>query len=344
MSTTKSSRPGKILVCFTAETEALPSLNSGDVLAVVGDGVVQLITAGPGEERRETTCRLRHPVLGTPATKEDLVNFLSALDPGISLSPQARLNHVVENLGRRFMLQGTNGSMPIFPKTNWNLVAGASQRRESDLARIFELYRAPLVHFIMSVLKLTPEDAEDLVHEFFAERIFEKQDKNHSSFLSKADPQKGQFHKYFCRCARNFVHDKLRREDRQAEKIRQYTDELILQQQLQQIDQGQIEWRIVNDILDRCITRFRDEASRKEKYEWWLVFKFRVYDPLTTGVEPLSYATICSRTGGKLDPVTATNYLTHAKRKLQIILRDVLKDYSLDYSSETIRWIRQFCQ
>jgi DNA-directed RNA polymerase specialized sigma24 family protein len=90
-----------------------------------------------------------------------------------------------------------------FPETAWSCVRAAVSQSEA-LGRLLSLYRAPLVEFLRSKGTSTA-DAEDVVHQFFTERLIEGR-----TFLGQADAERGRFRTYLCTAVWRFWIDSTR--------------------------------------------------------------------------------------------------------------------------------------
>lgn len=230
---------------------------------------------------------------------------------------------------------------PTWPLTNWDIVKKASDDNLGGKDWVYRQYTGPLKHFLAGVMGLPQHQAKELAHEFF---ILHLKADNQKSVLKKANPDKGRFHSYLCLNIKHFAIDQLRKLRTKTKQSQLITRELSLRQ-FQASDcfqKEKIEWSIVNEVFEECINALKHESRQKGKDEWWLVFKYKCYDPFIHNHPPKSFEQIAEIIGGEVTARSASNYYTHAKRKLQSTFRNVINQHADKIPPETIAWLKSF--
>ena len=94
-----------------------------------------------------------------------------------------------------------------FPTTSWTLLtivrAGGSQAQDA-LGVLLTRYGEPVKAFLRSALHVAPDDAGDVAHDFFAEKILA------GRLMLQYDRSKGSFRPYLKEALRNYVRSKKR--------------------------------------------------------------------------------------------------------------------------------------
>lgn len=224
---------------------------------------------------------------------------------------------------------GNNGGR--FPPTQWSLVALAAQpdpvaRREA-LGRLLARYLPALAAHLTHRKGIAPEKAEDLVQEFVASKILEK------DLLARADRRLGKLRTFLLTALERFVKNQLR--DQSARK-RAPQDAVVvsLDERLGGLPPGQeppeifdVTW--VRGVIAEALDQMRQECETSGRPELWALFECRVLGPILHNSPPVDYATLVERFGFE-SPTQAANALTTAKRMYARALRAAVRQYASD--------------
>ncbi len=117
-----------------------------------------------------------------------------------------------------------------FPTTQWTVIEQAGQEDKSvALEKILNLYHPALQSHLIYQLGLSAHEAEDILHDFIADKILEKK------LLKNADRKKGKFRSYVLKVLDNYVIQQKRRslaDKREPERARQFDPEVNPDQHL----------------------------------------------------------------------------------------------------------------
>ncbi len=218
-----------------------------------------------------------------------------------------------------------------FPATQWSLVALAAQpdpvaRREA-LGRLLARYLPALVAHLTHRKGLSPDKAEDLVQEFVASKILEK------DLLARADRRLGKLRTFLLTALDRFVKNRLR--DESARK-RAPQDGVVVSLDERQggLPPGQeppeifdVTW--ARGVIAEALDQMRQECEASGRPELWALFECRVVGPILHNTPPVDYATLVERFGFD-SPSQASNALTTAKRMYARALRAAVSQYASD--------------
>ncbi len=222
-----------------------------------------------------------------------------------------------------------------FPPTSWTLVASAKgDGGGKSLEKLVSRYVPALQNFLISALRVDPHDAEEIVQEFVASKIIERQ------LLEAAEPSRGRLRSFLSASLRNFLVDRQRQDiSRRRTELRasQLHDESFVKCDSTSFD---IEW--ARAILEQTASALRHHFETSDRKQTWQVFELRVVRPLQDGTPPPSYATMVKQLGFR-SATEACSAVTTAKRAFARILHEVIsqtigEEADLD---DEIRHLRQ---
>lgn len=218
-----------------------------------------------------------------------------------------------------------------FPATHWSLVAQAGQsdskaRREA-LGRLLGRYLPALQAHLVHHKRLPSEKADDLVQEFVASKILEK------DLIARANQQLGRLRTFLLTALDRFVKNQLRNE---RAKKRAPADGMVVafDERQEGLPAGQrpseafdVAW--ARSVISQALEKMRDECELAGRKELWGIFECRVVGPTLEGTTPVDYAELIERFGFR-SPTQASNALTTAKRMYARALRSAIAQYALD--------------
>lgn len=213
-----------------------------------------------------------------------------------------------------------------FPPTQWTLVSCArapSGRQEEALNDLLRIYGPVLRRYLVGILRLRPEEAEDLVQEFVARRILEHR------LLDRADRSRGRFRSFLLKCFLNFVNGE-RRKARAAKRGPPPSQMLPLDDWAEAIPDPRGSRKAFDSlwarqVLSGALDRMRRECEEKRRTDVWGVFERRLLGPAFSGDPPPSYEALVEEFQLQ-SPSQAANLLITAKRSFQRALESVVRD------------------
>ncbi|MBN2292491.1 MAG: sigma-70 family RNA polymerase sigma factor [Pirellulales bacterium] len=212
-----------------------------------------------------------------------------------------------------------------FPTTHWTLVGQAGKAGSEALGRLLGRYLPALVAHLVHGKRIAPEEAEDLVQDFVAGKVLEK------NLISRANPDLGKFRTLLLTSLDRFLIDQIRAKNA---KVRSPGDgqivalgegEAMLEASPRNSDSFELAW--ARRVLAETIERMRDECNRSERMDVWNVFDARLFGPVLRGSEPMDYDELVERFG-LTSPSQAANLLVTAKRMFARVLRAVVAEYA----------------
>jgi RNA polymerase sigma-70 factor (ECF subfamily) len=214
-----------------------------------------------------------------------------------------------------------------FPTTHWSLVAQAgrdtSDVRREALERLLRRYLPALRVHLVHTRRMTPGDADDLLQDFVASRILEK------DLLARADRDLGKFRTYLLTSLDRFLIDQRRRQG--AKKRSPGRGAQVALDDEQQIaapeaDTFDVAW--ARSVIGESLERMRAECTASGRDDVWGVFEGRLLHPILKGEEPADYETLVVKLG--LDSAAqASNLLMTAKRMFARTVRSAIGQYAL---------------
>jgi len=217
-----------------------------------------------------------------------------------------------------------------FPTTHWSLVdqagaAGVEARREA-LGRLLARYLPALQAHLVHGKRLAPEDAEDLIQDFIAGKVIEK------NLIGRADRDLGKFRTLLLTSLDRFLIDQIRAKQAKMRspgdgKIVALGDgEPLLEAAAPSSDAFDVAW--ARRVLAEVLRRMRDECGRSDRMDVWNVFVGRLLGPVLQGSPPMDYDVLVERFA-LASPSQAANLLVTAKRMFARVLRSVVAEYAL---------------
>lgn len=97
-----------------------------------------------------------------------------------------------------------------FPTTSWTLLSiarGGGTEAQDALGTLLMRYREPVKAFLRSALHIAPDEAADIAHDFFADKVLS------GRLMGQYDRTKGSFRPYLKEALRNYVRSKRRGEE-----------------------------------------------------------------------------------------------------------------------------------
>jgi RNA polymerase sigma factor (sigma-70 family) len=159
----------------------------------------------------------------------------------------------------------------LFQPTRWSLigrVVSGEEGAEIALAEFCRHYRKPLFHFCRK-FSTQPEDAEDLVQEFFL-KLLKK------NFLALADSKRGRLRTFLLTLLERHIADEYRKEtaEKRGGRIRKETIEALNETACGSPNPAEMyhrQWALV--VLDRALVALREEWTAQGKAELFEALK-----------------------------------------------------------------------
>ena len=213
---------------------------------------------------------------------------------------------------------------PSFPSTLWSLVhrangADEGLRREA-LESLLGLYWPALRAHLILGRRMTPDDADDLLQGFAADRVLQKQ------FLDSIDPNKGKFRSFMIRCLKNYLVDRLRRADNLATLAENEDGDARFNRAVIS-DPFEVAW--AKQVLTETLKRMLADCQQQGRVQVWALFEYRVLRPALLDVQPVGYEQLIAQFGFS-SPSQAANALVTAKRMFRRVMEDVVAQYAKD--------------
>jgi len=238
--------------------------------------------------------------------------------------------------GRRMAQEKQDDTSPGFPPTHWTLVARAREEQTAlGLAALDELLRAygpVLQRYLVHIMRLRPEQAQDLVQEFVARRVLEKR------LMDRADRSRGRFRSFLLKSFLNFVNSE-RRKERAAKRGPPASQRVDLDEHAGEIAdprQGRKAFDALwaRQALGAALDRMRQECADKKRMDLWIIFEQRILNPIFSDDPPRAYEDIVADLGLQ-SPLQASNLLITAKRTFRRSLEAVVRKTVADEEEMT---------
>ena len=218
-----------------------------------------------------------------------------------------------------------------FPTTQWSLLAlvrrGDARASQQALGELLGRYLPALQAHLIHARRLRPDQAEDLIQEFIAQKILEK------GLLRRADRKLGRFRSFLLKSLDRFLLDQIRRAGAKKRSPRG-ADLASLGDQIKSVPSGQtpsdafdVAW--ARGVIGEALKRMRTQCETSGRSDVWGVFECRIVDPILKGAEPVDYQELVRRFGLE-SPARASNVLITAKRMYARALRSVVAEYVED--------------
>lgn len=228
------------------------------------------------------------------------------------------------------MAAAQHGRGDRFPTTHWSLIAQTGAEGAEDAQRALGELLArylPALHAHLVYKRLAPDEADDLLQEFVAGKILEK------DLIARADRNLGKFRTFLLTALDRFLVDSIRA--RQAKKRapggarpQRLGDRAErLPAAPEPCDAFDVAW--ARGVLDEALRRMEAQCRSTGRPEVWGLFQCRVLEPILSGAEPAGYDELVERFG-LASPSQASNVLITAKRMYARALRSVVAEYARD--------------
>jgi RNA polymerase sigma-70 factor (ECF subfamily) len=203
------------------------------------------------------------------------------------------------------------------------------QAASHALNELLRMYCPVLKKHLVRDMNFTPHGADDLVQDFVAQKILEK------NALASADAAKGRFRVFLLKTFNNFVVSEIRKgrarkrspHNEQALSLDEAPGLALAGAPLQQaLD---LEW--ARQIMAMAIERMKKECAAKGRNDLWEIFSCRVLEPALEQAPLPSYESLVHRFGFQ-SPTQASNLLITAKRMFRRALEDTVRDTVADES------------
>ena len=225
------------------------------------------------------------------------------------------------------MNQNPDEDLRAFPPTNWSIVHRAAHPSqvwgEQALSALLGRYRPALKAHLMFAKRLTPEQAEDLLHDFIADKVLQH------SLLAGSDPSRGRFRTYLLTALDRYAVSAHRRDAAQKRAPEGGFVELedfdVPANNARQPSAGDVEW--ARQVIMEALQRTQTECETTGRASFWSMFEARVVGPLLHGEPSPVYEKLVERLGFQ-SPLQASNALTTTKRIFTRTLREVVAEYA----------------
>ena len=219
-------------------------------------------------------------------------------------------------------------SKTAFPSTHWSLLerAGDETQAQAALEEFLKRYMPALKAHLTHRRGLSPEDAEDVVHNFALDKIIQ------GKLLSRADRSRGRFRTFLLNVIDNYVFDWKRHKGRKScpwdNSVTEVDPGKIPDSSAQPPDRAfAIEW--ARQLLTDVFARVEAECRSNCKLQVWNVFVARDVEPMLNGGEPATYEMIVAA-GHVQSPTEAYKAIQAGRRMFARLLREVIREYASD--------------
>lgn len=219
------------------------------------------------------------------------------------------------------MTGGTKKSR--FPETQWSLVGRATRsdavERERAVARLLAIYRPALRAFLVETRRIPDAMADDILHDFVADRILAKR------ILEHVDSDRGRFRSFMVKSLSNFASTAMTRESTRSGRTTDLDDAALFGAATRQdTDRFDQEW--VRSVVSDALLLMEDDCRARGRGDLWEVFVARAVDPILHGSDPVEYDELVERYGLRT-PRQAINLLATGKRAFARHLRVAVGRY-----------------
>jgi RNA polymerase sigma factor (sigma-70 family) len=218
-------------------------------------------------------------------------------------------------------------STPRFPDTHWSVLMQLRTEDETAqravLQTVFHQYWQPTYHYLRALIRVSDQEAEDLVQEFFTTLMAR-------NAFGRSDPERGSFRAFLKTSLRNFVVSSRRAAEARPKLVPLGEDSA--QDELGSFDSPDEafdrDWArgVLLDAV-QCYKREAIAAGREAQ--------FRIFEAYCLSAEKLTYEEVARRFDVSIDDVR--NRLREARQRIRDILRQMLAG-SLD-SAEDLKFI-----
>ena len=218
-----------------------------------------------------------------------------------------------------------------FPTTRWSLVdlvgRGDLEATRAALEELLACYLPAMQAHLIHGRGLKPDDSDDLIQEFVADKILEK------DLIARADRNLGKFRTFLLTALDRFLIDRLRyagakkRTPDGAEPMTSDDQDQRLRSVPSPSDVFDVTW--ARGVLAATMQRMCAQCDASGRQDVWGVFQCRLVDPILHGTEPADYQQLAERFALQ-SPAAASNLLITAKRMYARVLRGVVAEYAHD--------------
>ena len=215
-----------------------------------------------------------------------------------------------------------------FPSTDWSEVeeagGGSGPAAREALGELLVRYLPALRAHLVRRLRFTPDEAEDLLQGFIADKVVER------GLVARADRRRGRFRTFLLAALENYVRSALRR--RRAGKrlpadgkVVNATDHLDRLPSAEP-DSRDFDAAWAREVLSETLRRMKRHCAENGREEVWAVFECRILLPTLGRADPVPYRHLLERFGFR-SPTQASNVLITGKRMFRRFLRRVVGEY-----------------
>jgi RNA polymerase sigma-70 factor (ECF subfamily) len=217
-----------------------------------------------------------------------------------------------------------------FPTTSWSLVgraggaAGPSDRAALD--QLLRQYLPALHQHLVFAKNLSPDQADDVLHDFVAGKILERE------LIAQADRDLGKFRTFLLTALNRYWLNRVRAartRKRAAAEGAQPLGDRVEQLAMQNDETRAFEVAWARNVLSEALTHMQTHCEQTGRGDLWGVFEARVVRPSLSGCPPTDYDELVVRFQFR-SPSQACNVLATAKRMFARTLRAVVAEYARD--------------
>lgn len=213
-----------------------------------------------------------------------------------------------------------------FPSTDWSEVRHAAGDTCHALDRLLRRYLPALKAYLVTVKRLSADEADDLLQDFVVEKIVQDQ------LIAHADHHRGRFRTFLLTVLNNYQASHWRRRHTRR---RAPAGKLVSLE-----DQGGVadhhttpeavyELAWARQVLGETLERMQRTCREQRRPDLWGVFDGRVVAPLLRQTAATPYEQLVARFAFA-SPAQASNALVTAKRLYVRTLRGVIAEYARD--------------
>lgn len=226
-----------------------------------------------------------------------------------------------------------------FPSTPWPLVitAGTASTtvRIQSLDDLVSRYYRPLLSHLVCVRRLSPPQAEDILHGFLHRKVLEQK------LLASANRERGRFRTFLLKVLDNFLVGEIRWEraqKRHADDVASIEEnEEVIADPEQPADTYDRVW--AQTVLAEAARRMQVECLQGQRDDVWGLFEERLLRPALEGTPPGDYEELVGRLR-VASPTSAYNLLVTGKRMFARRLAEVIGEYAGE-PQEVAREVRE---
>jgi DNA-directed RNA polymerase specialized sigma24 family protein len=216
-----------------------------------------------------------------------------------------------------------------FPATRWTMVGRAGETDPATarkaLGQLLQVYLPALRAHLVSIKRIDPTHAEDLLQSFISAKFLE------ANLAAEADRTKGKFRTLLLTALDRFVISEHRRAS--ARKRGGCRSPAIDIDQIDVVASGEgspsalfdVSWG--RNLVGEAVRRMEAECRMSGRPDLWGVFDCRFLSPILDGTPPAEYDELVQRFGFK-SPSQASNALITAKRMFHRVLHSIVAEYA----------------